>query len=623
MGITPIGGVPPETRIVTLGNRNVEVTVTDANKKFIADGDLTNDLPEIMQLTGDANKVERADFLQAFAPADAGLLARMSQGIKPYALDLTKLGSPDVTKSFNQILASKPYLRVVGAAGMAVTPTPDQLKTKLAAMTVTGRNGVLSELATETAMMQARNTALKTMGPDLTAKVEGLGGDAPAAAASLKKSLAAMTGDPVKDKQTLINAVLAHPDMPLANKHNALTALGITDLAARNTQISTSRAAAMTGIRAEAKTIFTNLGGTGEMGETHSVATGDGTGTKGIGNTDNAAIGYMSYADVKKSGGQTVGGISTQTTTVTPRDITQPVRIHLSASGANGPGSTMSVSRGAQTLKFTISQNPDGTTSLAHDPASPWVKGVRWDAGSQTLTFPPGSEPLTVTQNSGADEVQGSATFFNASTGGPSLAVDFGKLFESDDFKIDYSALPPAQQTQLKKYAEHLAADPTRTLTLDLAGKGPTDFDGSALTEVGSYGAEGSGSSRDDFGGLRSSMLDVNADTGKGTITATTDPVKSNLLVKGKSPLDAKGLAALQRYMAKNPGLTANDALAGMRAYAIKEMLSAMVVAAGGNAAQINVGSSTVDRKAAFTEQNFKDISGGQPTVANLPAAKP
>ncbi|MBC7541571.1 MAG: hypothetical protein H7338_02450, partial [Candidatus Sericytochromatia bacterium] len=52
MGNTPIGGVPPETRMVTLGNRNVEVTVTDANKKFVADGDLTNDLPEIMQLTG-------------------------------------------------------------------------------------------------------------------------------------------------------------------------------------------------------------------------------------------------------------------------------------------------------------------------------------------------------------------------------------------------------------------------------------------------------------------------------------------------------------------------------------------------------------------------------------------
>jgi hypothetical protein len=598
---------------VSLGQRRVEVTVTEQNQKMLQDGDLTNDLPKLRAADGDANGIKPADFAAAgFSPSDQNLLARMSQGIKGVTLNASTLGAQ--ATDFTSVVNSKPYLRMAGKP-----PTMEQLQGRLNAMPVSGRNGVLSELATETAMLQVRGKAISQMGVPLSQQIM----KGPAASV-----LQTMGGDTPANRKTLTAAVLAHPDLPLAQKHQALADLGMTNLADRNAALNGAREAALTEVQTVAAKLYTDLGGIGAMGETHSMATGDGTGTQGLAGAANQGIFYMSYADATATG-RYVAGINAQTLTFTPSDVTRPVPIHLSATGADQSGNQVAVSRGGQTIKFAVNANSDGTTSLALAQGQRLPQGVAYNAHSQTLTFPPGAEPIQVKQSSagqslgGFDEIQVNVTAFNASTGVPSMAIDFGKLFASDRFEIDWNTLPPEQQQQIETYAKYLAEDPSRKLTLDIQGKGPTDFDGAAMAEIGGYGAEGSGTSRTEFAGLRSSMLEVDANSGKGTITATTDPVKSNLLAAGPSaPLSAKGRTALQGFMKANPKLTLNDALAGLRGHAISELLKQRVEAHGGNASQIEIGKSTVDAATPFSTTQFQQISQGQTMVANLPPAK-
>jgi hypothetical protein len=604
---------------VTLGTRRVEVTVTQQNQQMLKDGDLTNDLNRIAAGDGDAASVKAGDFAAAgFDPADRNLLTRMSQGIARVDLSDATLGSH--AGNFKAIVASKPYLQANGA-----TPTLPQLQGMIQNMPVSGRNGVLSELATETAMLQVRGQAMGAMGQAMMSRMTTITGTNDPVRAVTQQLNAMPGGNTAANRDALAGAILAWPDMPLATKHATLQAIGMTKLEDRNTAINNARTEALAKVETAAQQLYTQLGGLGTMGETHSMATGDGTGTQGLAGKPNQGIAYMSYADATSTNGPRVAGANSNTLTFNPSDVTQPVPIHLSATGADQAGNQVSITRGNQTIRFQANVSGDNTV-LALAPNQTLPQGVTYNARTQTLTFPPGADEIKVTQSSAGnssnyDEVQVNVTAFNASTGQPSLAIDFGKLFGPDRFNIDWNALPPEQQQQVVNYAKHLAANPDESLTLNLQGKGPTDFDGSAMKEISGYGAEASGTSKAEFADLRSSVLDVDADRGTGTVTATTDPVRSSLLSAGaNAPLTPAGRQAMQKFMGGHTNLTPNDVLAGLRAHAITQLLQQVTVAYGGKASQVSVGTSTVDQNTTFTTANFQAIAAGQQVLQNLPA---
>jgi hypothetical protein len=660
---------------VTLGDRQVSVEVTEKNKRMLADGDLTNDLFDanpadamdnsIAGTTGDKAKLSIDDFKAAFTVADAGVLSRMSKGIKAYDLNTTALGTSE--RNFTTVFTAKPYLGVktYGTDGKTVTgytpATAQSLESRLANMTVTGRNGVLSELATETAMLDqatAANVQIADRRPfinKILSTDKDAYGSTPSLETKVKRALAEMPGDDVANKNALIEAVLLHPDLPLATRHALLEALStygpkdpaapnpdpndFTKLANRTTAIDGARDKALGEIKTRAEAIFTKLGGTGTMGFALTMATGDGTGTNGIGNLANKCLAYMSYGaptttSKSVSSSATVGGISTQTKTYTPKDITKPVAFHVSAAGANDKGSTLTFTRAGVTTTLDISVLGSNATDIGPlkntNGSNKLPPGVTWNAASQTLTFPPGSDPITVTQASGADEVTTSTVGFNVDDG-PSLSIDFGELFASDKFTINWNELTPDQQKQIDDYCTYLAADPTRTLELDIEGLGPTDYDGSAMTEISGYGAEGTETSVGALGPLRSSVLDVDVTTGKGKITATTDPVRSSLLNADKSCLGPEGRANLKKYCDKN-GLYKTDnqgnktyqlnkPLAGMRAYSIQALMEQRLIAKGGKPDQIKVTEATVGngKGTKFDETTMQGIVGDVPLVDFTP----
>lgn len=620
---------------VTLGTKRVSVEVTQANQQMLADGDLTNDLDAIRGKDGNAATLTTEDFKAAgFASNQLNFLANVGRGVKTFTLGSAQLDPKD-QQNFQTLVASKTYL-----GPNASTPaTPQFLNGRLKHMPVMGRNGVLSELAMGTAMMRKRDAALESLRTmtvagkpfNMLGALNATRSMSTVGAATTNGILQRMGGINDDNRQILVDAILKHPDMPLANKHELLNALGITNIFDRNKLIGGARTEAMTDIEADAKALFKTLGGTGEMGKSIMNGTGDGTGTKGLAGIDNCAIAYMQYGDptsfqgrIGLNGAATVGGIGSRTETYAPLDLSKPVVMHVSASNSDAAGNTLTVKRGKSTYTFEVKPNANGITEITPARGSVLPPGVTYDRTSQTLTFPPGAEPITVTASSGTDEVEMDVTMFNVTGAKPNIALDFGKLFASDRFSIDWNNLTADQQQQIDTAAKWMAEHPDEKLTIDIQGQGPVDFDGSLAPEIGKYGEDGSGTSRAEMELLRSSQLNVDFDAHTATVVSTTDPVVSGLNGSkvgddGKAPLTVDGRKALNKFMAANPKLTLNDALAGLRGFAVVALLRQRVEAFGGNPGQISVGKATVDKDAAFSEATFKAISQGTMVLTNVP----
>jgi hypothetical protein len=98
---------------------------------------------------------------------------------------------------------------------------------------------------------------------------------------------------------------------------------------------------------------------------------------------------------------------------------------------------------------------------------------------------------------------------------------------------------------------------------------------------MGTYGTTDDGTSKPQLLNLRSTMLTSDINAGTLTVSATTDPVKSNLGTVGKSALSPKGMEAFNAFKDSHPGLEGNDVLSGMRAFATLEMVQDRLKAKG------------------------------------------
>ncbi|MCK6547817.1 hypothetical protein L6R52_18335 [Myxococcota bacterium] len=566
---------PPRKVEVTLGARTITVHVLAAEEarlaKLLGDGDLGNDLARIAAGGGDPATLEPGDFVLAgFDPRQAALFAELGRRVTPFSVDLAKLDEP-TRRAFGTIVWSKDYLASVAAAPDDAQRS-QRLSTHLAALPPAARDAALAGLAHEVAMLLVRDE---------------------------ERAFAWGQGD--GRSAAPIERTLRDPDLPLSEKHAALAAAGEPSIDARSARIEGVRAAQLAKIRERSQGIYQALGGVGSIGETITLATGSGIETQGLAGQRNRAIGFLDYGRPTAAPGtdpRRLDGLRTQQKTFSPTDWSRPVTFQLGVFGADAGFSGNSIVLSRKSSDGTVKSYEldvrwsGGKTVLSPKDPKAFGAEATFDPRGQTITFAAGSEPITVRQRSGEgwgqlDEIGLTLSAVNASSEAPSLTVELRELFEPGRF--DVAATRPdvlaRVHQQLDAAAAYVALHPELELSVALAALGPVDWDGTRpATELETYGPDGDRYSRDNLVELRSSRLTVRFDAGKTgaiDVEASTDPVRANLSGPRTTLLTPRGRALVAELEARSPGLTDNDVLSAMRAFAVLELFDAKLAERG------------------------------------------
>lgn len=558
---------PPKKVEVTLGDRALAVNVLAAEEarlsKLLGDGDLDNDLARIAAEDGQPS-LEPGDFVLAgFDPRQASLLAELGRRVAPFTLDLGKL-EKSARSAFLIILDSKDYLQSANR-GATDAQLSQHLSAYFGALPPAARNAALAGLAHEAAMLLVRGEA---------------------------RAYSAERGEPVE-------TTLRSPDTSLAEKHLALARSGVDSIDARTARIEAVRHEQLEAISARAQVIYQGLGGLGTIGETITLATGSGIETQGLAGLRNRAIGFLDYGHpTAQNESKRLEGLRAQQKSFTPTDWSRPVTFQLGVFGADPgfSGNSIVLSRKladgtAREYEFDVRWSR-GNTVLSPKNSAPLGDGVTFDPRGQTITFPPGAEPITVRQRSGEawgqlDEIGLTLSAVNASSQAPSLTVELRELFEPGRFDVAGTrpdVLARVHQ-QLDAAAAYVALHPDLELSVALRANGPLDWDGTRpAVELETYGPDGDRYSRDNLVELRSSRLTVRFEGGtKGAleVDASTDPVRANLSGPRTTLLSPKGRALVAQLEARSPGLTDNDVLSALRAFAVLDLFETKLVERG------------------------------------------
>jgi hypothetical protein len=374
----------------------------------------------------------------------------------------------------------------------------------------------------------------------------------------------------------------------------------LTNVKDRNMLIEAQRSKNLAAVDAHANNLYKTLGGTEPMPISLSLASGDGTGTNGRNGVLNRGIAYNRYGSNAGFVGtsQNLSGIDQARVTFKPSAPDKPMTINIEPSGANqaqaqaeGPnGNRLSIeykdkNGNAQSIDFITYVDPATKTTkmkLANPITDP---NIKFDENSGTLTFlKPGSNPISVVQRSGdlpgKDEIFANLTLTGCTEiKNTEVNIALKDHFKPNQWDIDISKLPDFK-AKVKEVVAYQKANHTQPLTTDVKGNGAgTLVNGEVAKRPkgdvhGGYGdANGSAAANKH---LRYSELTYDMKTGQIEVDSFTDPVRATLTEAGYGDQVAT-------MKAKDPGLTENDILSGLRAFSVFETYEKEANANGAN----------------------------------------
>lgn len=490
--------------------------------------------------------------------------------------------------------------------------TTAQFDSKLQQLPELQRNPLIASITYDLAGEMSRTETLSKHATVFAKYVAGV--DNNATVKPLPSSMSAT------DISNAIVAVTNHPDLAQASVHDALTKLGhkmnanpslkatvldevnkkfnfnpplkdLTDVRDRNALINAQRNENLKAIDARATTLYATFGGTEPRPTVISLATGDGTGTYSkLADKPNHNIANNRYGNTAGFAPKTqsaLTGLNQARTTFKASAPDKPVVINMNAFGANmgkdvpagATGNTVSVEyRDAQgnsrSVDFKVYLDP-ATKLSKMEPAAP-IKdpNIAYDPATGSLTIKkPGNNPLSIIQRSGGSNGSYDEIFVNLMVTGarevPSTEVNIALQdhFKPNQWDLTIDQMPDFR-ARVAEVSAFRQANHVPPVTAEVTGNGVGTLAKGQVVKSkqgdwsGTYANNGTTANAQSH--LRYSELSYDLKTGQITVNSFTDPARATLTEAGFGDQ-----VAMMRQ--KDPKLSENDILSGLRAFAVYE----------------------------------------------------